>query len=201
MSDAVRDGLESEAREIESAKLAMSTGTRLLREKRLRLRQLNLLLDSGVSVSFPAGGEKTRSNCSCGSQFEMCNVCGSVGGVSSMLAFGSFSGTKWLSFFEMNLSRNDCTFRREIDLKELPWKLKIRAGHPIFRFQSDSDSDSPAVLRAWSRRGRTAPSAGARGSDLEQTSEEDGEAGEEGSSGVSSSGMDELNIPPGELRA
>ncbi len=49
MIDSVRDSLEREARNIESAKLNMSAGNRLLREKKLRLQQLSSYVTTDVS--------------------------------------------------------------------------------------------------------------------------------------------------------
>ena len=47
--DTVRDTLEREAKDIESAKISMSAGNRLLREKKLKLQQLNSYMDADVS--------------------------------------------------------------------------------------------------------------------------------------------------------
>ena len=49
MFDTVRDTLEREAKDIESAKINMSAGNRLLREKKLKLQQLNSYMDADVS--------------------------------------------------------------------------------------------------------------------------------------------------------
>ena len=49
MFDTVRDTLEREARDIESAKINMSAGNRLLREKKFKLQQLNSYMDADVS--------------------------------------------------------------------------------------------------------------------------------------------------------
>ena len=47
--DTVRDTLAREARAIENAKINMSAGNRLLREKKLKLQQLNSYMDADVS--------------------------------------------------------------------------------------------------------------------------------------------------------
>ena len=49
MFDTVRDTLEREARDIENAKISMSAGNRLLREKKIKLQQLNSYMDGEVS--------------------------------------------------------------------------------------------------------------------------------------------------------